>query len=70
MGIYNAFVVLPEIAASLGLGWVVSHFLHNDRLLAVVAGGVSMLVGAILVPQVRDSEDIGDLSEPASIENS
>jgi len=58
MGIYNTFIVLPEIVASLGFGWVMSHFLHNDRLLAVIVGGVSILIGAILVLQVRETGDL------------
>ena len=35
MGIFNFFIVLPEIIASLGFGWVMKHILNNDRLLAV-----------------------------------
>ena len=38
-GIFNFFVVLPEIIAALGLGWVMQHLLHDNRLLAVVMGG-------------------------------
>ncbi|MEO6954309.1 MAG: MFS transporter [Polyangia bacterium] len=54
MGIFNFFIVLPEILASLGLGWVVSHLLHNNRLLAVAAGGLCMLVAAVFVLRVKD----------------
>src|SRR5581483_10804051 len=39
MGIFNFFIVLPEIIASLGFGWVMNHLLHNNRLAAVEAGG-------------------------------
>jgi maltose/moltooligosaccharide transporter len=35
MGIFNFFIVLPEIIASLFFGKIMSNFLHNDRLLAV-----------------------------------
>lgn len=44
MGIFNMFIVLPEIVASLGLGWVMSHLLNNNRLLAVVVGGGCFLL--------------------------
>lgn len=44
MGIFNMFIVLPEIIASLGLGWVMSHLLNNNRLLAVVVGGGCFLL--------------------------
>jgi maltose/moltooligosaccharide transporter len=35
MGIFNFFIVLPEIIASLGFGWLMRNVLNNDRLLAV-----------------------------------
>ncbi|HEY4000709.1 MAG TPA: MFS transporter, partial [Candidatus Xenobia bacterium] len=36
MGIFNFFIVLPEILASLCFGWVMTHWLHDNRLIAVV----------------------------------
>lgn len=48
MGIFNFFIVLPEIMASLGFGWIMKHVLHNDRLLAVQIGGVLMLLAALI----------------------
>jgi len=54
MGIFNFFIVTPEIIASLGFGWVMAHLLGNNRLLAVVAGGVFFVVAAALMPRVRD----------------
>ena len=54
MGIFNFFIVLPEIVASLGFGWVMNHLLHNNRLEAVVAGGAFMILAAALVARVED----------------
>ncbi len=54
MGIFNLFIVLPEIAASLGLGWIMNTWLHGNRMYAVVAGGFSMLLAAILMRFVED----------------
>lgn len=48
MGIFNFFIVLPEIIASLGFGWVMKNVLHNDRLAAVQIGGVLMIIAALL----------------------
>ena len=48
MGIFNFFIVLPEIIASLGFGWVMEHVLHNNRLLAVQMGGSLMLLAGII----------------------
>jgi maltose/moltooligosaccharide transporter len=49
MGIFNFFIVLPEIAASLAFGWVMLHLLDNDRMAAVVAGGAFLALAALLV---------------------
>jgi maltose/moltooligosaccharide transporter len=43
--------------ASLGFGWVMSHLLDNNRLSAVVAGGVFLFLAAILVWRVRDPSE-------------
>jgi maltose/moltooligosaccharide transporter len=57
MGIFNFFIVVPEIVASLGFGWVMSHVLDNNRLYAVVAGGVFLFLAALLVWRVRDPSE-------------
>ena len=48
MGIFNFFIVLPEIIASLGFGWLMRNVLNNDRLLAVQLGGGLMVLAAII----------------------
>jgi len=55
MGIFNFFIVTPEIIASLFFGWVMSHLLGNNRVTAVVAGGCFMLLAAVLMQRVFDS---------------
>ncbi len=54
MGIFNFFIVTPEIIASLFFGWVMNHLLNNNRLTAVVAGGCFMLIAALLMQHVYD----------------
>ena len=48
MGIFNFFIVLPEIIASLFFGKIMSQFLHNDRLMAVEIGGFLLLTASII----------------------
>jgi maltose/moltooligosaccharide transporter len=55
MGIFNFFIVLPEIAASLGFGWVMKRVLHNNRLAAVVAGGLFLAIAALLLRRVKET---------------
>ena len=54
-GVFNFFVVLPEIVASLGFGWIMQRLLHEDRLLAVVMGGICLIIAAGLTLLVRAS---------------
>ncbi len=54
MGIFNFFIVIPEIVASLVLGWIMSHVLDNNRLLAVLTGGLFLVVAAALMQRVVD----------------
>ena len=54
MGIFNFFIVLPEIIASLAFGWIMVHLLHNNRLAAVTAGGAFLAIAALLMQAVQD----------------
>jgi maltose/moltooligosaccharide transporter len=46
MGIFNFFIVLPEIIAALTFGQIMENYLGNDRLLAVLIGGVLLVLAA------------------------
>lgn len=63
MGIFNFFIVLPEIFISLGFGWVMQNILHNDRLLAVVMGGGFLIVAALLMQRVQEESSEEDTAE-------
>ncbi len=54
MGIFNFFIVIPEILASVAFGWVMAKLLNNNRLSAVVLGGGFLLLAAALVHRVRE----------------
>jgi maltose/moltooligosaccharide transporter len=48
MGIFNFFIVLPEIIASLFFGKIMENYLNNDRLMAVLIGGVLLVIAGIV----------------------
>ena len=48
MGIFNFFIVLPEILASIFFGKIMSTYLHNDRLMAVQIGGFLLVLAGIV----------------------
>ena len=56
MGVFNFFIVLPQILASVGLGWVMERWLGNDATKALLLGGASMLLAALLTLRVRREE--------------
>jgi maltose/moltooligosaccharide transporter len=56
MGIFNFFIVLPEILASLFFGWIMAHVLNNNRLLAVELGGCLMIVAALFTLLINEDE--------------
>lgn len=66
MGIFNFFIVIPEIIASLVLGFVMQYVLNNNRLAAVVMGGICMAIAALLMQRVREHVPAESrLAEPA-----
>jgi maltose/moltooligosaccharide transporter len=48
MGIFNFFIVLPEIISSIFFGKIMSTYLHNDRLMAVQIGGFLLLLAGVV----------------------
>ncbi|HEX2862486.1 MAG TPA: MFS transporter, partial [Lacunisphaera sp.] len=55
MGIFNFFIVLPEILAALFFGDLVKNWLDGNLVHAVMAGGVCLLIAALLtVAWVRE----------------
>jgi len=54
MGIFNFFIVLPEILASIALQPIVKDVFGNDPVKVVMLGGASMLIAAVMVFRVKD----------------
>ena len=57
MGIFNFFIVIPEILATLFFGLIMLYVLDNDRILAVMTGGGSLIIAAIFALFVDDSDE-------------
>jgi maltose/moltooligosaccharide transporter len=52
MGVFNFFIVLPQILASLGLGFVMSSLLGGKAMNAVILGGFSFFIAALALLRV------------------
>ncbi len=57
MGIFNFFIVIPQIVAAALLGFFVSRFFGGHAVYALVLGGASLLVAAALTLRVEDRDD-------------
>ncbi|NRT13306.1 MULTISPECIES: MFS transporter [unclassified Flavobacterium] len=58
MGIFNFFIVIPQIINALIGGPLVKYFYHDDAIFALVTSGVSFLIAAVLVVKVKDVDDV------------
>ncbi len=54
MGIFNFFIVIPQIVAASILGFMVKTLFDGNSILALVAGGISLFIAAFLVIFVED----------------
>lgn len=57
MGIFNLFIVLPQIINAFIGGPVVKYLYGGNPVFAIVASGVSFLIAAALVARVTDVDD-------------
>lgn len=77
MGVFNFFIVIPQILASLGLGLLMKHLLGNNPMNAVLLGGCSMIFAGLCVglvsrdvdsPGETQSESVSQSEMPASLD--
>ena len=54
MGIFNFFIVIPEITASSIYGVLLSNVFHEKSIYVLITGGVSLIIAALLVLRVDD----------------
>lgn len=63
MGVFNFFIVLPQILASVALGKLVDSLLGGDAMKAVLAGGISMAIASVATLIVGDESETGTPNE-------
>jgi len=54
MGIFNFFIVIPQICAASLLGFLVKRVFEGEAIYALIIGGVSFIIAAVMVLLVRD----------------
>lgn len=58
MGVFNFFIVLPQMVAGVTLGFLTKHVFHNEPVLTLVFGGCAMILSGLLTLRVHDADDI------------
>ncbi|PQJ74069.1 MFS transporter [Polaribacter gangjinensis] len=58
MGIFNFFIVIPQIINALIGGPLVKYAYNNEAIFAIIVSGVSFLIAAALVYKVKDVDDV------------
>ena len=58
MGIFNFFIVIPQILAASILGFLVRDLFGGESIYALVTGGISMFIAAVLILFVNDVDEV------------
>lgn len=64
MGVFNFFIVLPQIFASVALGPIMRSFLGNNAMNAILLGGISFVVAAVTLRIVDEKQSEGVVAPP------
>jgi maltose/moltooligosaccharide transporter len=54
MGIFNFFIVIPQILAATLLGIFTKHLFNGNAILTIALGGCSMIIAALLTLRIKD----------------
>ncbi len=57
MGLFNFFVVIPQIVSGLLLGWMTTHMFAGQTVKTLMLGGASMILAGILTLFVTDKAE-------------
>ena len=57
MGVFNFFIVIPQLVATFVMGFIIKDLFHEQAIYALVIGGISMAIGGIFNVIVRDDDE-------------
>jgi len=57
MGVFNFFIVIPQLVASFVMGFVIKDIFHEQAIYALVIGGISMAIGGFFNFIVVDKDE-------------
>ena len=54
MGLFNMFIVIPEIIAAVSFGWVMNNVFDNTKIYAIITSGTLLLIAALFTLRVNE----------------
>lgn len=57
MGVFNFFIVIPQLVAATILGFIVGKLFGGEAIYALIVGGVSMIIAGLLTLRVYDPDE-------------
>ncbi len=58
MGVFNFFIVIPQLVAASILGFLVSKYFNSEPIYALLIGGCSMILAGIIALTINDKSNI------------
>jgi maltose/moltooligosaccharide transporter len=58
MGIFNFFIVIPQITAASILGFFTRTLFNNEAIYTLILGGAAMIIAGLLVLRVDDVDEV------------
>ncbi|MDU0372156.1 MFS transporter [Hymenobacter endophyticus] len=58
MGVFNFFIVIPQVVAGLILGFFTKSVFGGESIYTLILGGISMIISGLLTLRVHDADDI------------
>jgi maltose/moltooligosaccharide transporter len=58
MGVFNFFIVIPQIVAAAILGFIIGRAFGGEAIYALLVGGISLVLAAALTLRVEDRDDV------------
>ena len=56
MGVFNFFIAIPQIVAAALLGFIVGRIFGGQAIDALLIGGLSLVLAALLTLKVKDDD--------------
>jgi maltose/moltooligosaccharide transporter len=58
MGVFNFFIVIPQLVAASILGFLVSKYFNSEPIYALLIGGCSMILAGVIALTINDKSNI------------